>query len=113
MVLFISAVGAYSSRAQYWWSCLFSGLGGTVALWLGLILHAFVLPWILSRGGSDEGAREAYQQFVRETFLMHLLFIAVEGFVIGVIVATLVWAIRRAVMRSGKSMQQSNTANSP
>ena len=101
MVLFLSAVGAYSSRTRYWRSCLFGGLGGVVALWFALLLHAFILPWSATLGGDDERTWEAYQQFVRDTLVAQLLYLAVEGLLLGFLVATLVWAIRRVVMRPG------------
>ena len=101
IVLFTAALGASIGGARYWRACLFGGLGAVLALWLGLPLHAFVLPW----GPAVEGSRQGYQQFVRDTWLPQLLFLAVEGLLLGFLVATLVWTIRRMATRPGKSAQ--------
>ncbi len=79
-----------------------------MALWIGLLLHAFFLPWnYLSDTQQDSRAREAYQQFVRDTFIPQTAFVMLEGIVLGIFVATLLWVLIKVANRVAPSEPRS------
>jgi len=102
--------GALLGRSRLWTSCLFAAIGGAVGLWLGLAFHAFVLPWSRFAQPLDFSWREVYQNFVRDSFGLQSGFVVLEGIVLGVIVAALIWGITKFAGRRGRLHSLSSAA---
>ena len=98
LAFFLTIVGTLIGRRRYWSSCLLAALGGAFAMWSGLLLHAFVLPWNhLSDAQQRTTGQEAYQQFVRDTFVPQSAFVMLEGIVLGIFVATMFWVVNKII----------------
>lgn len=99
LILLGAGAGALCGKRRFWLSCLLGGLGGALATWIGLLSWAYILPWnYISDAKERAEARAAYQNFVRETFVAQSAFVMVEGFVIGVVVAIVVFGLRKSVL---------------
>lgn len=93
-------VGANWGRRRFWVSASLAALCGALGVWLGLLFHAFVMPWSNLPGVPYDAMRkEAYQQFVRDTFISQSAFGLAIGAVCGGIVATLLWGIKKIMAR--------------